>query len=85
MTKTLVIKLLGRKIGYNVLWSKVCALWKLSQRFHIIDIENNYFLAKFESNLDYSNVLTKGPWVIYKHYLTVQPWTSTFSTPDIYP
>lgn len=26
MAKTLVVKLLGRKIGYNALWNKVCAL-----------------------------------------------------------
>lgn len=26
MSKTLVVKLLGRKIGYNALWYKVCAL-----------------------------------------------------------
>ncbi|MBA0798724.1 hypothetical protein Gohar_009284 [Gossypium harknessii] len=26
MSKTLMIKLLGRKIGYNALWNKVCAL-----------------------------------------------------------
>ncbi|MBA0743514.1 hypothetical protein Gogos_006181, partial [Gossypium gossypioides] len=30
MSKTLVIKLLGRKIRYNNLFHKVCALWKLS-------------------------------------------------------
>lgn len=26
MSKTLVIKLLGKKIGYNVMWNKICSL-----------------------------------------------------------
>lgn len=26
MSKTLIIKLLGRKINYNALWNKICAL-----------------------------------------------------------
>lgn len=47
MSKTLMIKLLGRKIGFNALWSKVCALWKPMNRFKLMDIENDYYLAKF--------------------------------------
>lgn len=30
MSKTLVVKLLGKKFGCNALWNKVCALWKPS-------------------------------------------------------
>lgn len=30
-------------------------------RFQIMDIDNDYYLAKFESELDYNNVITKGP------------------------
>ncbi|MBA0703163.1 hypothetical protein Goari_027173 [Gossypium aridum] len=53
MLKTVVIKLLERKIGYN-------ALWKPSMRLQLMDIENDYFLAKFESFVDYLNLL----WII---------------------
>ncbi|KAA3467737.1 leucine-rich repeat receptor-like protein kinase PEPR2 [Gossypium australe] len=28
MSKTIVVKLFGRKICYNALWNKVCSLWK---------------------------------------------------------
>lgn len=61
MSRTLVVKLLGRKIGYNALWNKVCSLWKPSNRFQLVDIENDYYLAKFEPVLDYDNVILKGP------------------------
>ncbi|MBA0842579.1 hypothetical protein Goarm_002399, partial [Gossypium armourianum] len=75
MSKTLVVQLLGRKIGYNALWNKVCALWKPKMRFPLMNIDNDYYLAKFESDLDYNNVVSKGPWVIFGHYLTIQSWS----------
>lgn len=31
---------------------------------------------------DYPHALTGGPWVIYRHYLMVQPWTASFSVDD---
>lgn len=71
MSRTSIIKLLGRKIDYNALWNKVCALWKPVKNFQLMDIENDYYLAKCESELDYNNVLSRGPWVIFGHYLTV--------------
>lgn len=33
MSKTLVVKLLRRRIGYNALWNKLCAMWKPLKRF----------------------------------------------------
>lgn len=36
MSKTLIVKLLGRRIGYNALWNKVCAIWKPSMRFQLM-------------------------------------------------
>ncbi|KAG8493011.1 hypothetical protein CXB51_012640 [Gossypium anomalum] len=73
MSTTVVVKLLGSRIGYNALWNKLCALWKPMIRFQLMDIDNYYYLAKFESKLDYNNALSNGPWVVFGHYLTVQP------------
>ncbi|MBA0753008.1 hypothetical protein Gogos_021638, partial [Gossypium gossypioides] len=53
VTYTVVIKLLGRRIGYSTLHNKVCSLWKPSQPFHLIDVENGYFLAKFKNSEDF--------------------------------
>ncbi|MBA0823675.1 hypothetical protein Goarm_020392, partial [Gossypium armourianum] len=47
METTVVVKLLGRNIGYGT--------------------------------DDYEMVLTQGPWVVFGHYLTVQPWTVDFN------
>lgn len=51
----------------------------------MMDIDNGYYLAKFELEVDYNNALSKGPWVIFGHYLIVQPWSSQFSTQHEYP
>ncbi|MBA0757683.1 hypothetical protein Gotri_020760 [Gossypium trilobum] len=56
MSKTVVVKLLCGKLTI-MLWNKVCALWKPSMRFQIMDIENDYYLAKFESVQDYKKSL----------------------------
>ncbi|XP_052877335.1 uncharacterized protein LOC108472367 [Gossypium arboreum] len=50
-----------------------------------MDIENGYFLAKFQSFDDYTKVLAQGPWMVYSQYLTVQPWTKEFCPSQPYP
>ncbi|KAK5813257.1 hypothetical protein PVK06_028705 [Gossypium arboreum] len=40
MELTLVIKQLGRNIGYVVLYNKISILWKPSKPFHLMDIKN---------------------------------------------
>ncbi|KAE8720574.1 hypothetical protein F3Y22_tig00018968pilonHSYRG00003 [Hibiscus syriacus] len=83
MTNTVVLKLLGRNIGLNAFTNKVFALWRPSQPF--MDLENDYFLSRFQSKEDYRKVLTDGSWIIYGQYLTVQPWSFNFSTSQPYP
>ncbi|MBA0871855.1 hypothetical protein Goshw_000613 [Gossypium schwendimanii] len=58
MELTVILKLLWRNIGYNVL--------------------HNYID-------DYNKVLTQGPWIIFRQYLTIQPWTKMFNPVQTYP
>ena len=75
---SIVVKLLGRTIGYRTLCARLNVLWKTTMGFSVIDLENNYFLVRFRSVGDVVDALTKGPWLIMGHYLTVQPWTPSF-------
>ncbi|KAK8989991.1 hypothetical protein V6N11_064400 [Hibiscus sabdariffa] len=59
---TVVVKLLGRRIGYNTLRNKIYELWKPSQPIKLMDIENDYFLVSFRAHLDYKRILSSGPW-----------------------
>ncbi|MBA0870833.1 hypothetical protein Goshw_017775 [Gossypium schwendimanii] len=52
---------------------------KPSLPFQLMDIENGYYLAKFQDKRDFEKVISQGPWVIYGQYLTVQPWTINFN------
>ncbi|KAL4324934.1 hypothetical protein GQ457_11G026940 [Hibiscus cannabinus] len=83
--QTVVVKLLGRRIGYNTLRIKLYDLWKPAQAFRLMDIENDYFLVTFRSQSDYLNIFAGGPWVIFGSYLTVEPWSEDFSTAQPHP
>ncbi|KAH1081877.1 hypothetical protein J1N35_021638 [Gossypium stocksii] len=39
--KTVVVKLLGRKISYHVMSSRLQAIWKTKQALQILDLEND--------------------------------------------
>ncbi|GAV82410.1 DUF4283 domain-containing protein [Cephalotus follicularis] len=71
--KTLIIKLLEKTIGIKLLSEIVRKLWQLARDFEFLELGNGYLLAKFDNVHDCSGVLTEGPWLIFGHYLIVQP------------
>ena len=71
--RSVVVKLLGRYIGYNTFMSMLETMWSDSKGFSVIDLEKDYFLVKFQEETDVVDVLTKVPWVVLGHYLSVQP------------
>ncbi|PPS08671.1 hypothetical protein GOBAR_AA11970 [Gossypium barbadense] len=75
----------GRNIGYGALNNRISSLRNTAKAFHLMDIENGYFLAKFQSFDDYTKALAQGPWMVYGQYLTVQPWTKEFCPSQPYP
>ncbi|KAL4290564.1 hypothetical protein GQ457_14G013460 [Hibiscus cannabinus] len=80
LSKSLIVRLLGRSIGYRALKNRVLALWRPMGEVSIVDLENDYHLIRFAVDADYDKVLTGGPWMVYDCYLTVQPWSRSFST-----
>ncbi|PPS01333.1 hypothetical protein GOBAR_AA19330 [Gossypium barbadense] len=75
----------GRNLGITTLHNKLYGIWKPSKLFQLMDIENGYFLAKFQNTVDYDKILSQGPWVIFGHYLTVQSWSIDFNPNLPYP
>ena len=61
---TVVVKLLGRRIGYRALCNRLEALWNLTLGFNIIDLENDFYLVRFKKAGDVDYALTSGPWTI---------------------
>ncbi|XP_040967093.1 uncharacterized protein [Gossypium hirsutum] len=85
MELIVIIKLLGRNVVLNTLYNRVSNLWKPCSSFHLMDIENGYYLVRFLKRADYDRVLSQGPWIIFGQYLTVQPWTKDFNPMQLYP
>ncbi|MBA0857590.1 hypothetical protein Goshw_014349 [Gossypium schwendimanii] len=60
MSITIVLKLLGRNIGYVAFFNRIHSLWR-PVSIQLMDIENSYFLTKFSDKGDFdkiTNVLT---------------------------
>ncbi|KAK8560140.1 hypothetical protein V6N12_012943 [Hibiscus sabdariffa] len=85
LDRIIVLKLLGRRIGYATLKNKIQELCKPKRDIKLMDIEDGYFLATFRSHEDYLTVLADGPWTIFGHYLTVEPCLPDFSPSQPYP
>ncbi|CAI0466321.1 unnamed protein product [Linum tenue] len=80
--RTLVVRLLGCKIGFAALCSRLRSLWRPVGSLEAIDLDHDCFLVKLSNEQDYFRALTDGPWVIYDHYLVVQQWTPNFKVSD---
>ncbi|KAI9099197.1 hypothetical protein K1719_024964 [Acacia pycnantha] len=75
-----IVKLLGKNIGYKLLLSILQKLWAKKGVISLINIGNGFFVVKLSNKEDYLNALTGGPWMIFDHYLTVRPWEPQFQT-----
>ncbi|MFQ6636278.1 hypothetical protein Gotur_012867 [Gossypium turneri] len=49
MELTVVVKLLGRNIGYGDLYNHITSLWKPTQSFHLMDVANGFYIVRFQS------------------------------------
>ncbi|KAJ8766593.1 hypothetical protein K2173_023840 [Erythroxylum novogranatense] len=68
--QALVVKVLGRSVGYRVLYTRLYQMWKPKGELDILDLGYDYFLIKFTLEEDRTHVLTNGPWMIQGYYLT---------------
>lgn len=59
-----VVKLLGKSIGYALLNPKLRALWNPTTDFKVVDMENGFFVVNFKNSDDMNYTLMGGPWVI---------------------
>lgn len=74
----LVVKLLGKIIGYHVMMDRLNKNWKLTTSFDMLDIGNNFYMVKFDIEADRTKVMEEGPQMIFDHYLTIHTWSQDF-------
>lgn len=56
-----IVKLLGRKIGFKALETRLKQLWVQQGIMSIIDQNNDFFLVTFSHEDDLNHALTEGP------------------------
>lgn len=58
--KSLIIKIMGRTIGFTYLLNRLKNLWKPKAGMSMIMLENDYFLVKFTLLFDYHHAMFGG-------------------------
>ncbi|XVE96848.1 hypothetical protein REPUB_Repub02eG0258600 [Reevesia pubescens] len=76
--KTLIIKVLGKSVGFNFLWNRLRQIWRLEEDFSLVDLGNDFFLVRVHNPDDYNFIFSEGPWIVAGHYLTVRKWKPLF-------
>lgn len=76
--QSLIIKVLGRKVGYTYLLRRLNTIWHPKSKMELTSMANDYFLVKFNSMTDYEFAKYGGPWMIMEHYLIVKEWRPDF-------
>ena len=66
------MKLLGKDIGFLAMQYRLKKLWKPHARFDILDLGHGYFLIKFDTEEDRSEMVEGDPWMLFDHYLSIQ-------------
>lgn len=70
--KTLILKVLGKRMGFKFLERQITQLWNPKGMITLADLGNDYYIARFFNDEDYDKDLFKGLWIIADHYLIVQ-------------
>ncbi|KAI9154263.1 hypothetical protein LWI28_023530 [Acer negundo] len=71
-TNALLLKIIGRPHIFNFMLLKLNQKWPFISQWQLMDLEDGYFVARFQMLEDLDFVLTRGPWVITNQYLVVQ-------------
>ncbi|GMP89185.1 hypothetical protein CsSME_00040863 [Camellia sinensis var. sinensis] len=75
---SLIVKLMGRSLGYTYLMDRLKNIWKLNSTFFGIDLGNHFFLMKFQDAADLNKVLNEGLWFVGKNFLAIRCWELDF-------
>lgn len=75
----LIIKLVGRSIGYHHHWRHQQTMWRTQGEPLLIDLGYEFFIVKLSRREEYERALSEGPRMIGDNYLHVQRWHPNFN------
>lgn len=76
---SLIIKVLGKPIGFMALRKRLLQLWQPKGDLTLIDLANEFYIVKFMLIEDREWALTGGPWLVQGHYLSMRDWVPDFN------
>ncbi|XP_019184629.1 PREDICTED: uncharacterized protein LOC109179582 [Ipomoea nil] len=76
--KAIIVKVMGRNVGYAYLLRRLTSMWKPNGKMDPIAIDSGYFIVRFGAVEDLEHAMFEGPWMIMDHYLIVKPWVPDF-------
>ncbi|XP_031106271.1 uncharacterized protein LOC116010917 [Ipomoea triloba] len=76
--QTLIVKVLGKKVGFTYQQKWLNIMWRPKARIELVTLENDYFLVKFLAIDDYEFAKFRGPWMVLNHNLIVKEWMPNF-------
>lgn len=53
-------------------------MWRIKENFPIIDLGDDYYIAKIQNKENMLAILQHGPWFIFGHFLGCQRWVPNF-------
>lgn len=78
----IVVKLLGKNLGYHTMRERLQKIWRPQGGFEIMDNDNGFYMVKFDQAADKEKVITGGPWLIFDHCLAVTHRSPEFASPN---
>lgn len=69
---SVIIKLFLKILGHAYLRNKLTNLWKLKENLILIDLGNDFVVAKFTLNDSLEKVLNEGSWFVTGSFLTIR-------------
>lgn len=79
----IIVKLLGKTLGFLAMRDRLKALWKLTGDMDVLDIGHGFFMIKFDLEAVREKVISGGPWMIYDHCVAIRPWTTDFIASEV--
>lgn len=81
--KEVIVKLLGKSIGFLTMRDRLKLIWKPTGGMDTVDIGHDFYMVKFDMDVDRETMISVGPWMVFDHYLTMHPWVPDFVSSEV--
>ncbi|XP_060202508.1 uncharacterized protein LOC132630947 [Lycium barbarum] len=76
---SVIIKLLGQKMGHQLLKQKLLNLWRPSEDITLVDLGSDFSLIKSQKQENFDHVcMHDGPWFVMNRFVSIRRWEPKF-------